>query len=55
MTVQKTVRMLKMEMLGDSEQMRYAKQIAIKALEKHLKSRYRKSQQLTKSMFPKSK
>lgn len=36
MTTQETIRTLKMEMLGDSEQMKYAKQIAIKALEKQI-------------------
>lgn len=36
MTTQETIRTLKMEMLGDSEQMKYAKQIAIEALEKQI-------------------
>lgn len=35
-TVQEAIRTLKMEMLGDSEQMKYAKQIAIEALEKQI-------------------
>ena len=35
-TTQKAIRTLKMEMLGDSEQMKYAKQIAIEALEKQI-------------------
>lgn len=36
MTYQKAIKILKMEMLGDSEQMEYAKQMAIKALEKQI-------------------
>lgn len=36
MKIQEAIRMLKMEMLGDSEQMKCAKQIAIKGLEKHI-------------------
>nr|DAN05814.1 MAG TPA: hypothetical protein [Caudoviricetes sp.] len=36
MTTQETIRTLKMEMLGDSEQMKCAKQIAIEALEKQI-------------------
>lgn len=36
MTTQEAIRTLKMEMLGDSEQMKYAKQIAIEALEKQI-------------------
>lgn len=36
MTIQEVIRTLKMEMLGDSEQMKYAKQIAIEALEKQI-------------------
>lgn len=36
MTIQEAIRTLKMEMLGDSEQMEYAKQIAIKAVEKQI-------------------
>ena len=36
MTTQETIRLLKMEMLGDSEQMECAKQIAVKALEKQI-------------------
>lgn len=39
MTIQKAIRTLKMEMLGDSEQMKYAKQIAIEALEKQIPKR----------------
>lgn len=35
-TVQEAIRTLKMEMLGDSEQMKWAKQIAIEALEKQI-------------------
>lgn len=35
-TAQEAIRTLKMEMLGDSEQMKYAKQIAIEALEKQI-------------------
>lgn len=35
-TYQKAIRTLKMEMLGDSEQMKYAKQTAIEALEKQI-------------------
>lgn len=35
-TYQEAIRTLKMEMLGDSEQMKYAKQIAIEALEKQI-------------------
>lgn len=33
-TVREAIRTLKMEMLGDSEQMKYAKQTAIEVLEK---------------------
>lgn len=36
MKIQEAIRILKMEMLGDSEQMEYAKQIAIEALEKQI-------------------
>lgn len=36
MEIQEAIRTLKMEMLGDSEQMKYAKQIAIEALEKQI-------------------
>lgn len=36
MTTQETIRTLKMEMFGDSEQMKCAKQIAIEALEKQI-------------------
>ena len=36
MTTQETIRLLKMEMLGDSEQMECAKQIAVEALEKQI-------------------
>ena len=36
MTIQKAIKILKMEMLGDSEQMKYAKQIAIEGLEKQI-------------------
>lgn len=36
MTIQETIRLLKMEMLGDSEQMECAKQIAVEALEKRI-------------------
>lgn len=36
MTTQEVIRTLKMEMLGDSEQMKYAKQTAIEALEKQI-------------------
>jgi hypothetical protein len=36
MTIQEVIRTLKMEMLGDSEQMKYAKQTAIEALEKQI-------------------
>lgn len=34
MKIQEAIKIRKMEMLGDSEQMEYAKQMAIKALEK---------------------
>lgn len=36
METQEAIRTLKMEMLGDSEQMKYAKQMAIEALEKQI-------------------
>ena len=36
MTTQETIRLLKMEMLGDSEQMKCAKQIAVEALAKQI-------------------
>ncbi len=36
MKIQEAIKILKMEMLGDSEQMEYAKQMAIKALEKQI-------------------
>ena len=36
MTIQETIKLLKMEMLGDSEQMECAKQIAVGALEKQI-------------------
>lgn len=36
MTPQEAIRTLKIEMLGDSEQMKYAKQIAIEALERQI-------------------
>lgn len=36
MEIQRAIRTLKMEMLGDSEQMKYAKQIAIDVLEKQI-------------------
>ena len=36
MTTQEAIRTLKMEMLGDSEQMKYAKQMAIEAIEKQI-------------------
>lgn len=36
MTTQETIRLLKMEMLGDSEQMECAKQIAVEALDKQI-------------------
>ena len=36
MTIQEAMKILKMEMLGDSEQMECAKQIAAKALEKQM-------------------
>lgn len=36
MTIQKAIKILKMEMLGDSEQMECAKQIAAGALEKQI-------------------
>lgn len=36
MTPQEAIRTLKMKMLGDSEQMKYAKQIAIEALERQI-------------------
>lgn len=36
METQEAIRTLKMEMLGDSEQMKWAKQIAIEALEKQI-------------------
>lgn len=36
MKIQEAIRILKMEMLGDSEQMEYAKQIVIEALEKQI-------------------
>lgn len=34
MTIQEAIKILKTEMLGDSEQMKYAKQMAIRTLEK---------------------
>lgn len=36
MEIQRAIRTLKMEMLGDSEQMKWAKQMAIEALEKQI-------------------
>ena len=36
MTTQETIRLLKMEMLGDSEQMECAKKIAVEALNKQI-------------------
>lgn len=39
MGIQEAIRTLKMEMLGDSEQMKYAKQTAIEALEKQIPKR----------------
>lgn len=36
MVIQEAIRTLKMEMLGDSEQMKYAKQIAVEGLEKFI-------------------
>lgn len=36
MTIQETIKLLKMEMLGDSEQMECAKQIAVGELEKQI-------------------